>query len=124
MLNLAKKIVYEAKKKAQKYKADNVNSITIIFGELNPTSYNAFHFHINKLFHEDTFFNGTKINIQKESAQYYCHDCGYSGMPNQKEYKSNKLDLSELAIKCKTCKSMNTAIVSGNKVYIDNIDIV
>ena len=102
-----KEIVEEA---AEKNGSAKVNEVNIIVGEFSSVSVDAMDFAM-EVVKKGTVFEGAKINIKSTKTILSCSQCSLETV------------MEDYIFKCSSCGSNSVRIVSGDRMYVESIDI-
>jgi hydrogenase nickel incorporation protein HypA/HybF len=102
-----KDIVEEA---AEKNGSTSVREVNIIVGEFSSVSTYALEFAM-EVAKKRTIFENAKINIRSVKTVLVCNNC------------NSETIMSDYIFKCGSCESNNVRIVSGDRMYVESIDV-
>ena len=97
-------------KEAKKVKAEKVEKINLVIGEMSGIVDQCVEFYFEFL-SKDTIANGAILSFTKIPTQARCHNCGELFMPKE-------LDWS-----CPKCRGSSSEIVTGNELYVESIEV-
>jgi len=109
-LSLAMSVREIVEDAATKNGSKKVNEVNIIVGEFSSVSMDALEFAM-EVARKGTVFENAKINIKSAKTILLCSQC--SGQTVMEDY----------IFKCGRCGSTSVKIVSGDRMYVDSIDI-
>jgi hydrogenase nickel incorporation protein HypA/HybF len=87
-----------------------VNEVNIVVGEFSSVSVDALEFAM-EVAKKDTVFENAKINIKSIKTILLCSDC------------SIETAMEDFIFKCGSCGSGAVKIISGDRMYVESIDI-
>ena len=102
-----KEIVEDA---AEKNGSKKVNEVNIIVGEFSSVSSDALEFAM-EVVKKGTIFEMAKINIKSAKTILSCSQC------------NGETVMEDYIFKCSSCGSTSVRIISGDRMYVDSIDI-
>lgn len=102
-----KEIVEDA---AKQNNAKKVNEVNIVVGEFSSVSVDALEFAM-EVAKKDTVFENAKINIRSIETILSCSEC------------KEETVMEDFVFKCGACNSTLVNILSGDRMYVDSIDI-
>ena len=108
--SIAKNLLNIILSKANENKARKITRITVRLGEFSGINQDSLKFAFNNMT-KDTIAKDSVIIIKQIPLLGSCRKC-------QKKFKINKTEF-----KCPNCGSLDLDIISGEDIYIDNIEI-
>ncbi len=96
---------------AKKHKAQRINSIDLVIGDLSSIVDDSVQFYFDIL-SKDTLAEGAKLNFRREAAVVTCLEC---------EHRFTAT--SPLSPFCPRCNSLHLQVSGGKDFYIDSIEI-
>lgn len=90
--------------------AKKVNEVNIIVGEFSSVSADALEFAM-EVAKKGSVFESAKINIKSAKTILICSDC------------NSETAMDDYIFKCGSCGSASVRILSGDRMYVDSIDI-
>ncbi len=109
-LSLAMSVREIVEDAAKQNGAKKVNEVNIIVGEFSSVSSDALEFAM-EVAKKGSVFEFAKINIKSTKTILSCSQC------NQETV------MEDYIFKCGACESTSVKIVSGDRMYVDSIDI-
>jgi len=109
-LSLAMSVREIVEDAAKQNNAKKVNEVNIIVGEFSSVSCDALDFAM-EVAKKGSVFEDAKINIKSTKTILSCSQC------NQETV------MEDYVFKCSACESTSVKIVSGDRMYVDSIDI-
>ncbi|MBR3245002.1 MAG: hydrogenase maturation nickel metallochaperone HypA [Parasporobacterium sp.] len=94
--------------KAQESGAKKILEVNFHIGEMSGIVPSCIHEYF-ALAGKGTIAEGAKLNLKTVPAQIRCNSCGYSGVPDKKNYC------------CPECQSLDFRLTSGREYYIDSL---
>jgi len=108
--SIAKNLLKIVLNKAEECNAKKITKITVQLGEFSGINKDSLKFAFRNITQE-TIANNSAINIHQLPLLGKCRQC-------KKEFSINKEEF-----KCPKCGSVKIDIISGEDIYIDNIEI-
>ncbi|HNX24219.1 MAG TPA: hydrogenase maturation nickel metallochaperone HypA [Spirochaetota bacterium] len=109
-LSLAMSVREIVEDAAEKNGSKKVNEVNIIVGEFSSVSADALEFAM-EVAKKGSVFENAKINIKSAKTILACSQC------------NGETVMEDYIFKCSTCGSTSVRIVSGDRMYVDSIDI-
>jgi len=109
-LSLAMSVREIVEDAAEKNGSKKVNEVNIIVGEFSSVSTDALEFAM-EVVKRDSVFEKAKINIKSTKTILSCRQC------------RGETVMEDYIFKCGACGSTSVQIVSGDRMYVDSIDI-
>lgn len=109
-LSLAMSVREIVEDAAEKNGSKKVNEVNIIVGEFSSVSADALEFAM-EVAKKGSVFENAKINIKSAKTILSCSQC------------NGETVMEDYIFKCSTCGSTSVKIVSGDRMYVDSIDI-
>jgi hydrogenase nickel incorporation protein HypA/HybF len=109
-LSLAMSVREIVEDAAQKNGSTKVNEVNIIVGEFSSVSKDALEFAM-EVAKKGSVFENAKINIKSTKTILLCSQC------------NGETVMEDYIFKCGACGSTTVQLVSGDRMYVDSIDI-
>lgn len=109
-LSLAMSVREIVEDAAKQNGAKKVNEVNIIVGEFSSVSSDALEFAMD-VAKKGSVFEEAKINIKTTKTILLCSQC------------NQETAMKDYIFKCGACESASVRIVSGDRMYVDSIDI-
>jgi len=109
-LSLAMSVREIVEDAAEKNGSKKVNEVNIIVGEFSSVSSDALEFAM-EVVKKGSFFENAKINIKSAKTILTCSQC------------NGETVMEDYIFKCSTCGSGSVRIISGDRMYVESIDI-
>jgi hydrogenase nickel incorporation protein HypA/HybF len=90
--------------------AVKIKEVNIVVGEFSSVAIEALGFSM-EVVKKDSMFEDAKINIKSIKTILLCDECGKESI------------MADFIFKCGSCGSGSVRIISGDKMYVDSIDI-
>lgn len=109
-LSLAMSVREIVEDAAEKNGSTKVNEVNIIVGEFSSVSADALEFAM-EVAKKGSIFENAKINIKSTKTILLCSKC------------NGETAMEDYIFKCGACGSATVQIVSGDRMYVESIDI-
>ena len=109
-LSLAMSVREIVEDAAEKNGSKKVNEVNIIVGEFSSVSVDALEFAM-EVAKKGSVFENAKINIKSAKTILTCSQC------------NSETTMEDYIFKCSTCGSTSVRIISGDRMYVESIDI-
>jgi hydrogenase nickel incorporation protein HypA/HybF len=109
-LSLAMSVREIVEDAAEKNGSKKVNEVNIIVGEFSSVSVDALEFAM-EVAKKGSVFENAKINLKSAKTILTCSQC------------NNETTMEDYIFKCSTCGSNSVRIISGDRMYVESIDI-
>jgi len=90
--------------------ATKIKEVNIVVGEFSSVAIDALEFAM-EVAKKDSMFEDAKINIKSTKTILLCSDCGKESV------------MADFIFKCNSCGSGAVKVISGDRMYVDSIDI-
>jgi hydrogenase nickel incorporation protein HypA/HybF len=109
-LSLAMSVREIVEDAAEKNGSKKVNEVNIIVGEFSSVSVDALEFAL-EVAKKGSVFENAKINIKSTKTILSCSQC------------KEETIMEDYIFKCGSCGSSSVSILSGDRMYVESIDI-
>jgi len=109
-LSLAMSVREIVEDAATKNGSKKVNEVNIVVGEFSSVSTDALEFAL-EVVKKNSIFENAKINIRSAKTILLCGQC------------NGETAMEDYIFKCGLCGSTSVKILSGDRMYVDSIDI-
>lgn len=109
-LSLAMSVREIVEDAAEQNNSQKVNEVNIVVGEFSSVSVEALEFAM-EVAKKDTVFENARINIRSIKTILSCSDC------------NGETTMDDFVFRCGSCGSGAVTIVSGDRMYVESIDI-
>jgi len=109
-LSLAMSVREIVEDAAEKNGSKKINEVNIIVGEFSSVSTDALEFALDVV-KKGSLFENARININSTKTVLSCSEC------------SGETIMEDYVFKCGLCASTSVKIISGDRMYVDSIDI-
>ncbi|MCL1833459.1 MAG: hydrogenase maturation nickel metallochaperone HypA [Leptospirales bacterium] len=90
--------------------AATIKEVNIVVGEFSSVAIDALEFAMDVV-KRDSMFQDAKINIKSTKTILLCSECGKETI------------MEDFVFKCGSCGGSSVKIISGDRMYVDSIDI-
>ena len=90
--------------------AATIKEVNIVVGEFSSVAIDALEFAMDVV-KRDSMFQDAKINIKSTKTILLCSECGQETI------------MEDFIFKCSSCGGSAVRIISGDRMYVDSIDI-